>query len=85
MVIFGLPGTRRRAFKELAKLAGVLNDLGVKEIVDIGAGAGFPDRLHGISVRHKGELGTWELEKELSRRRLAIFRILRIALQNRRF
>lgn len=67
MVIFGLPGTRRRAFKELAKLAGVLNDLGVKEIVDIGAGAGFPDRLHGISVRHKGELGTRELEKELSR------------------
>ena len=60
-------GNTRRAFKELAKLAGVLNDLGVKEIVDIGAGAGFPDRLHGISVRHKGELGTRELEKELSR------------------
>ena len=69
MAVFGLPGTRQRAFKELTKSTELLSHLGIKSIVDIGAGAGFPGALKGVPVHHKGELGVAELAEELTHAR----------------
>jgi hypothetical protein len=66
MAVFGLPGTRRRAFRELSRLAALLRALEITEIVDIGAGTGFPDTIDGIPVHHRGELSSRELAAELS-------------------
>ncbi len=66
MTVFGLPGTRQRAFRELSRLAGFLNALRIDNIIDIGAGSDFPDKLHGITVRHRGELDVLEIAEGLS-------------------
>jgi hypothetical protein len=69
LAVFGLPGTRRRAFRELSGLAEVLNALDITNIVDIGAAADSPDELNGIPVHHRGELSPAELATELSQAR----------------
>jgi len=69
MVVFGLPGTRQRAYRELSRLPEIFSSLQIENIVDIGAGTDSPGSLHGIPVIRKGELGAAELCGELSRAR----------------
>jgi hypothetical protein len=66
MAVFGLPGTRRRAFEELLRLAALFRTLEIQEIVDIGASVDSPDTIHGIPVRRRGELRASDLVSELS-------------------
>jgi hypothetical protein len=66
IAVFGLPGSRRRAFKELARCSQVLSVLRIQTIVDIGTRSDLPDALHGVPVRHEGELGVDELTAVLA-------------------
>jgi hypothetical protein len=66
MVIFGLPGSRRRAYKELSAMPGAYRGLDIKEVIDIGANCQAPDSVDGIPVRRKGELAGIEVAKEIS-------------------
>lgn len=67
LAIFGLPASRRRAYNELATLPGLLREVGIEEIIDIGANLDVPQELHGIRVNRRGELGVMELAEEISR------------------
>src|SRR5208283_4999144 len=60
MVVFGLPATRQRAYRELTQLSAAMSELGIREIVDIGAACQGPEGVSGIPVRRKGELGAPE-------------------------
>jgi len=66
MAVFGLPASRRRAYTELATLPEFLHEVGIQEIVDIGASLDVPKAVHGIPVRRRGELGVTELAEEIS-------------------
>jgi len=66
MAVFGLPATRKRSYEELSAFPGVLQDLGVEEFLDIGAGSEVPMELHGIAVRQRGAVDVVQLAKELS-------------------
>jgi hypothetical protein len=67
MAIFGLAATRRKAYRELSELAGLLHTLGVEEIVDIGADCGVGSELAGIPVERMGELPATEVAALLAR------------------
>lgn len=66
MAVFGLPGTRQMAYRKLATRTGMLHDLGVKEILDIGPEFDAPAELNGIPVRHTGALAAPDLANLLS-------------------
>jgi hypothetical protein len=66
MVVFGLPGTRQRSYKELAPRADMLKVLGIKEILDIGPEAGVPSELNGVPVRQIGALAPTDIDSRLS-------------------
>ncbi len=76
VVVFGLPASRQRAYNQLASQADILNELGVKTIVDIGAESTVPAELNGLPVRSTGRLAIPELADELSR---AMFGFLPLA------
>lgn len=69
MAIFGLPVTRKRGYRELFAFPNLLKDLGIEEIIDIGAGSEAPSEVDGVPVRRRGEVGVEELAEELSRAR----------------
>jgi hypothetical protein len=66
MAVFGLPATRKRSYEELSALPGLLQDLGVEEILDIGAGSEVPMELNGIPLRQRGKVDAEQLAEELS-------------------
>jgi len=66
MVAFGLPATRKRAYKELANSANMLSELGVRKILDIGPDAGADAEVDGIPVTRYGVLPVTELTAILS-------------------
>ncbi len=67
MAIFGLPATRKRSYRQLSSLPNVLQDLGVEEILDIGASSDAPMEVNGLPVRSRGQVNVKELAQELSR------------------
>jgi len=67
IAVFGLAASRRRAYKELSSLAGLLDSLGVKEILDIGPEFDAPATLNGVPVRRRGTLELDELASQLAR------------------
>jgi len=66
MTVFGLAATRQIAYKKLAPLAGMLHDLGIEEILDIGPEFAVPIELNGIPVRRMGVLATDHVASLLS-------------------
>jgi hypothetical protein len=66
IAVFGLPATRRKAYRELSALPKVLNVLGIQEIRDFGLGVDVPAQVNGIPVARRGPLETSELSEELS-------------------
>jgi glycosyltransferase involved in cell wall biosynthesis len=66
MAVFGLAGTRRRAYASLSSLGSFLDDLGIKEIVDIGPDFDAPTQLRGIPVKRMGVLAAANLAGLLS-------------------
>jgi hypothetical protein len=67
MVVFGLVGTRQRAYRELSELPVVLNALGIEEIVDIGPDCEVGSEVAGTPVTRRGELTAAEVAAILSR------------------
>ena len=66
MVVFGLPGTRRRAYDRLSSMGNLLHGLGIEEIVDAGPEFNSPSVLCGIPVRRMGVLAAADLGNLLS-------------------
>lgn len=69
MVVFGLPSTRQRAYRELHSLATAIERLGIEEIVDIGPKLCAPRSVGGIAVRELGVLPASEVDSLLSEAR----------------
>jgi len=67
MAVFGLAVTRRKAYRELSQLSGLLRSLGVEEFVDIGADCGVGTEVSGIPVARKGALPATEVAALLAR------------------
>lgn len=61
MVVFGLRGTRERAYRQLAQAGHLLTTLGTQEILDIGPGCNPPATVSGIPVKPLGLLPAEEL------------------------
>jgi hypothetical protein len=66
LAVFGLPATRRRAYKDLSSLGAALNRLGIKEILDIGPNLEAPSKVSGIPVRRVGPLAAADISSRLS-------------------
>ena len=66
LIVFGLAGTRQRAYKQLSSMGMMVSELAVKEILDIGPEFDAPKELNGIPVRRKGQLNTSDLACALS-------------------
>jgi len=54
MAVFGLPASRRRAYRELSALGTMLHTLGIREIFDIGPEFDTPPLLGDIPITRKG-------------------------------
>ena len=54
MAVFGLAATRQNAYKKLASLAGMLHDLGIEKILDIGPEFAAPARTEWNSGETRG-------------------------------
>ncbi len=67
MLVFGLAGTRRRVYRELAMPSDVLERLGVEEILDIGPACDAPRTVNGVRVRPMGVLAAAEIDRLLMR------------------
>jgi hypothetical protein len=67
MAVFGLVATRQNAYHELSALGGMLQRLGIEEILDIGPESEPPCELHGIPVRRMGGLAATEIARQFSR------------------
>jgi hypothetical protein len=66
LAIFGLPGTRREAYRQLSSLKSMMSGLGVEEILDIGPEFDAPSVAGGIPVRRMGVMAAAELGDLLS-------------------
>jgi hypothetical protein len=67
MVVFGLGGTRQNAYRDLSALGTLLQQLGIREILDIGPEFEPPREVHGIQVRRMGVLAATEIANHFSR------------------
>ena len=66
IAVFGLPGSRQAAYKQLTSLAPTLDALGVKAILDIGPPSDTPPDVNGIAVSCQGQLAAANLARVLS-------------------
>jgi hypothetical protein len=66
MVVFGLPGTRKRAYRRLLPLGDMLDALGIEEILDIGPAFDVPTAICGIPTRCLGVVPSLEVSRLLS-------------------
>jgi hypothetical protein len=67
MAVFGLAVTRKKAYRELSELSGLLRALGVEEFIDIGADCGVGPEVGGIPVERRGMLPATEVAALLAR------------------
>jgi hypothetical protein len=67
MAVFGLAGTRQRAYRELPRQSHTLNLLGVQEILDIGPGCVVPNEVNGIPVKRLGMLSSAVIGRQFLR------------------
>jgi len=54
LVVFGLPGSRRKSYNQLHSMGSTLRSLGIKEIIDIGPEFDTPTAVLEIPVRRMG-------------------------------
>ncbi len=66
MVVFGLPGTRRKSYDILSRLGRMLEDLGIEKVIDVGLECGAPSHIGGIAVNRMGVLDADDLATLLS-------------------
>jgi hypothetical protein len=75
-VVFGLGGTRRRAYREMAGLGNTLHALGIEEIWDIGPEIGTPQDFRGIPIKRMGVLPAGQVSQRLSRARFGLLPLI---------
>lgn len=61
MAVFGLAGTRMRAYQKIAASGDLVRTLGIEEIHDIGPECDHPSRLKGLPVKRVGLLPVEEI------------------------
>ena len=61
MVVFGLPGTRKKSHCQLSAVGTTLHDLEIEEILDIGPDCGAPSTHGRIPVKRMGVLTAAEI------------------------
>jgi hypothetical protein len=66
LIVFGLAGSRQRAYRELSSLQELPSSLGVEEILDIGPEFDGPKDLNGTPVRRLGPLAAADLAQWFS-------------------
>jgi hypothetical protein len=68
MVVFGLPGSRKRSYESrMAALQRACEQLGITEVHDVGASFdGIPERVGGVPVQKHGVMGASDLSLLLS-------------------
>ena len=66
MAVFGLAGTRQNAYHQLGALGTMLEELGIRQILDIGPACDNPSHVNGIAVTRAGELSVADLARTLS-------------------
>jgi len=66
MAVFGLAGTRQRAYRELPGLGDLLDQLGIQKILDIGPECEAPCQVNGIPLKRMGVLAATEIDRLLS-------------------
>lgn len=66
MAVFGLPGTRENAYRQLDKLGSTLEEFGIEQFLDIGPALSAPADVRGITVTRLGELSIADLADVLS-------------------
>jgi hypothetical protein len=66
MVVFGLPGTRKKSYRCLRKVGNMMKGLGIEEMIDIGPDCDAPSDLGGIPVNRMGVLAAADLARILS-------------------
>jgi hypothetical protein len=71
-VVFGLASTRQRAFDGLRGHEGLLQRLGVTELIEVGNGPASTHALHSIACRHAGRLEQPALTQLLGRARFGV-------------
>jgi hypothetical protein len=69
MAVFGLPGSRQRAYRELTSADNLLGSLGIEEIYDIGPDCNVPSTLGAIPVKRLGAQAPQHLADLFSRLR----------------
>lgn len=67
LAVFGLPGPRQRAYKQLPSLGTTLRALGIKAILDVGMQCGAPCTVQGLPVTPMGEQSAEDLAALFSR------------------
>lgn len=76
MAVFGLGGTRQRAYREMSGLGTALQDLGVEEIWDIGPEIEVPGEFRGVPIRRLGVLPAEQVGQRLSRARFGFLPLI---------
>lgn len=66
MAVFGLPGTRQSAYKQLDALGDMLQEIGIRQFLDIGPAFDTPLEVRGVAVKRMGELPVAEFPALLS-------------------
>jgi hypothetical protein len=74
--VFGLGGTRKRAYREMAGLGSTFDDLGVEEIWDIGEEIDSPRELHGIPIKPMGVLPAEQVGQRLAQARFGFIPLI---------
>lgn len=66
MAVFGLPGSRQRAYDQLQGLGKILDHFGIRQFIDIGPTLETPADVNGIPVKRLGKLSVADLGRLLS-------------------
>lgn len=66
IAVFGVPASRRLAYKQFTGLTATLERLGVRRILDIGPEVAAPSEVNGIAVSRLGQLSIQNLARTLS-------------------
>lgn len=66
LIVFGQTDTRQQAYEKLKHLSAVLERLGIREILDVGAEADAPEKVGALEVRRMGRMPAAELGSLIS-------------------
>ncbi|WP_420238872.1 hypothetical protein ACOBR2_04550 [Telmatobacter bradus] len=69
LIVFGLSGSRQKAYRHLLQMEQTLHHLQIKKILDIGPGFVPPENLHGIPVHRLGQIPSQQVAEHIAHAR----------------